>query len=114
MGDYLEVTGKHEEGEEMETNTFEIPFTVNIIIPDSIHGLMFDCVNDGKSFRIRKVLLEDYSAFMDSDGEREDEDKDKVEMLKGGIAMEPYRGPVFEDLEPELQDEFYNYLEDRG
>lgn len=101
------------EGEEDMEPLFEVPFTVNLIKPESQDGLMFDCVTDGETFQIRRVLLERYGDLerMMEEGAEEGEEEGAEDT---DYPMEPYRGPVFDNLDPELQDQFYEYLEDRG
>jgi hypothetical protein len=69
---------------------------------------VFDCVTDGESYTIRKVVVEKFSDEFDEDDEEEgpggdDEDNMGFDPSDLDQPMEPYRGPIFENLDPELQ-----------
>lgn len=64
-------------------------------------GLVFDCVTDGDSFTIRKCVVESFE-FPDMPG-MENEEEAEADLEDLDEAMEPYRGPIFENLDPELQ-----------
>lgn len=109
----LQEGAEGEEGAE-ENAIYEIPFTINITKEDGDDGLVFDCVTDGESFTIRKCVVESFEFPSDLPGVDGDEEDEEMDMSGLDEPMEPYRGPIFENLDPELQERFYDYLEERG